>query len=347
MSGREVAPEPAASRGAAALRAPAALREPLRAAAMAGLGLLLFLLLLVGAGLVAGWREVAAELSRLSPALIATLLALSLVNYLLRALRWWLLAQPAGLALPLARALLYYVAGFALTATPGKLGELIRLWLMQRHHGHAFERSLGLLVLDRLSDALPMFLWVLVGAGAVAGQGPAVALLGLMVLAPGLLVLRPQPLERGLVLLARASGRFGRIALRLRRALRATAALATPRLLLAASALGLVGWAAEIVGFWLLLAAFDRPIGLAAAAFVFAFAMLVGALPLFPGGVGGTEATMIGLLLALGSGPEVAVAATGVTRLATLGFATLLGWAVLPLAIGRPARAAPGAAAVG
>ncbi len=314
--------------------------EPRRAAALAGLGLLAFLLVLVAAGLLAGWREVAGELARLGPELILTLLALSLVNYLLRGLRWRMLAEPAGLDLPLGRALLYYTAGFALTATPGKLGELIRLWLMRRHHGHPYERSFGLLVLDRLSDALPMFLLVLAGTGAVTGHGPTVALLGLLVVLPGLLVLRPRLLERGLALFARTGGRAGRPAVRLRRALQGTAALAGPRLLLAACALGLFGWAAEILGLWLLLSALDRPIGLEAAAFVFGFAMLVGALPLFPGGVGGTEATMIALLLALGTGPEVAVAATGVTRLVTLGFATALGLAVLPWAIGRRPRAA-------
>lgn len=315
-----------------------------RALAAAAVALLLLLGLLAAAGLVAGWREVAAELARLSPALIAALLALSLVNYLLRGLRWRMLARPAGLELPLGRALLYYTAGFALTATPGKVGELIRLWLMRRHHGHAFERSLGLVLLDRLSDALPMLLLVLLGAGAGAGHGPAMALLGLLVVAPGLLVLRPRPLEAALALLWRASGRAGRLLVRARRALRATAALATPRLLLAACALGLIGWAAEVLGLHLLLDALGRPIGLPAAAFVFGFAMLVGALPLFPGGMGGTEATMIGLLLALGTGPEVAVAATGVCRLATLGFATALGLAALPWAVGRRPLAAAGGA---
>lgn len=315
--------------------------DPRRAAASAGLGLLAFLLVLVAAGLFAGWRQVASELARLGPGLIVTLLALSLVNYLLRGLRWRMLAERAGLDLPLGRALLYYVAGFALTATPGKLGELIRLWLMRRHHGHPYERTFGLLVLDRLTDALPMFLLVLAGTHTVTGHGPAVAFLGLLVVVPGLLVLRPRLLERGLALLARSGPRVARLSVRLGRALGATAALAAPRPLLAACALGLFGWAAEILGLWLLLAALDRPIGFEAAAFVFGFAMLVGALPLFPGGVGGTEATMIALLLALGTGPEVAVAATGVTRLATLGFATALGLALLPWAIGRRPLAAP------
>lgn len=316
--------------------------EPRRAMALLALGLLSFALLLAAAGLVAGWREVAAELARLEAPVILSLLALSLANYLLRGLRWWLLARANGTPLAPGRALLDYTAGFALTATPGKLGEVVRLWLLRRHGGHPYERTMGLLVLDRLSDALPMLLLVAAGAAAIGGHGGPVALLGLLVVLPGLLLLRPGPLERATLALHRLTGRAGRLLVRGRRAARALGALATPRLLAAACGLGLLGWAAEIAGLAWLMDGLGRPIGLPAAAFVFGFAMLVGALPLFPGGVGGTEATMIALLVALAAPPEVAVAATGVCRLATLGFATFLGLLALPLAIGRrPAAAAP------
>jgi glycosyltransferase 2 family protein len=70
--------------------------------------------------------------------------------------------------------------------------------------------------------------------------------------------------------------------------------------------------------------------------------MLVGGLPLFPGGVGGAEATMIALLLLLDVDAGTAVTATAVIRLATLGFALVLGFLALPFAIagnaGSPAR---------
>lgn len=313
---------------------------PRRALALLVLGLLAFALVLAAAGLVAGWREVAAELARLDAALLLGLVAISLANYLLRGLRWWLLARANGTALSLGRALLDYTAGFALTATPGKLGEVVRLWLLRRHGGHPYERTMGLLVLDRLSDALPMLLLMVAGAATVGGYLGPVALVALLVVVPGSVVLHPAPLHRATLALYRLTGRAGRFLVRARRAARALGALATPRLLAAACTLGVLGWAAEIAGLAWLMDALAHPIGLAAAAFVFGFAMLVGALPFFPGGVGGTEATMIALLLALAAPLEVAVVATGVCRLATLGFATLLGLLALPLAIGRGAAAA-------
>ena len=106
--------------------------------------------------------------------------------------------------------------------------------------------------------------------------------------------------------------------------------------------LGLLGWSAEVLGAWLVIARLSgAEIGLMAAAFIFSFSMLVGGLPLFPGGVGGVEGTMIALLLLLGVDIDAAVAATAVIRLATLGFALLLGFTALPFAIRRSAGSHP------
>jgi uncharacterized protein (TIRG00374 family) len=61
--------------------------------------------------------------------------------------------------------------------------------------------------------------------------------------------------------------------------------------------------------------------------------MIVGALSMLPGGLGSTEATMIGLLLALGVDFDRALVATAVIRLTTLWFGTGLGALALPFAL--------------
>jgi uncharacterized protein (TIRG00374 family) len=55
------------------------------------------------------------------------------------------------------------------------------------------------------------------------------------------------------------------------------------------------------------------------------FAMLVGAISFLPGGLGGVEATMVGLLILIGSTQPLALAATVIIRLTTLWFAVALG----------------------
>ena len=90
-------------------------------------------------------------------------------------------------------------------------------------------------------------------------------------------------------------------------------------------ALGVVAWFAEGLGFWWLLVALDHPLPLSTAVFIYAFAMLVGALSFLPGGLGGSEAAMVALLTLTGLPEASAVSATLICRLATLWFAVGLG----------------------
>ena len=62
--------------------------------------------------------------------------------------------------------------------------------------------------------------------------------------------------------------------------------------------------------------------------------MLIGGLSFLPGGLGGSEAVMIGLLVWQGVAHPLAVTVTLITRLATLWFAVVLGI----VALGRQQR---------
>ncbi|MDA0190250.1 MAG: lysylphosphatidylglycerol synthase domain-containing protein, partial [Proteobacteria bacterium] len=95
------------------------LRAVLWSVALAALGYL-------GLSLWAGWREVVAAVAQVGPWVLLGLLALSLLNYPLRFARWGrylaLLDAPVAWRINLAA----YFAGFALTTSPGKLGETLR-----------------------------------------------------------------------------------------------------------------------------------------------------------------------------------------------------------------------------
>lgn len=280
-----------------------------------------------------GLGELRPHLARLHVGLVAAILALSLVNYAVRALRWHVLSQALRLQVPWGRNTLYYIAGFAFGITPGKVGEVVRLWLLRRHHGTSYERTFSLLLIDRLTDALPLVALCLLGAGAGAGQTWSIVAVAAGAAALTWLLMRPdllaQLVKGGYARLRRRPRLFARAL----RALRGLRQLATPRMLLPALALGLLGWSAEILGAWLVLDQLGAGIGPLQTAFVFAFGMLVGSLPLFPGGVGGAEGAMIGVLLVMGVDAGAAVAATAVIRLATLGFAVALGFLTLPLVL--------------
>ncbi len=295
----------------------------------------LLALLLVGlAGAIAatGWGEVMAQLRRVGPGQIALLLGLSLVNYLARALRWHLFALRLGLGTGLLQDARHFLGGFAMSVTPGRVGELVRMRWIRRETGWSFERTAPLALADRASDLAAMGLLLglmLALSGRSIALGAPVAALALV---GAFVATRPALLDA----LARAgyrlTGRFARLFARLRRAARSLAAFSAPGLLAGVALLGAVGWLAEGLAFHLLLVWMGADIGLASATAIFIFSALAGGLTGAPGGVGGAEAAMVALLALEGVPMEVSLPATAIIRLTTLWFAIAIGLVVFPWA---------------
>jgi uncharacterized protein (TIRG00374 family) len=138
----------------------------------------------------------------------------------------------------------------------------------------------------------------------------------------------------------RVIGRAPRLFGRIRGAIRDTAGLFAPRMFLLTTALAVLGWLAEGLAFALILDALGAEVSPFAAVIVFSVAMIVGSLTLLPGGLGGTEATMLLLLTTTLDVPlDLAVAATAVIRVTTLWFAVAIGFLALPVAMRRARRA--------
>ena len=296
-------------------------RLPLRAVfwsvALAALGYLWL-------SLWAGWREVVAAVVQVGPVVLVGLLLLSLVNYLLRFLRWARYLALLEAPVPWRINLDAYFSGFALTTSPGKVGEMLRSVLL-KPHGVPPAASVAAFFAERVSDLLAILVLAAVGLWAYAPARPVVGLALAAVVLALLLVqwtaliaaidrwaqVRPQKWARLVVKLCEVVLHFRRC-------------FSLPAMSMGL-VLGTVAWFAEGLGFWWLLVALDHPLPMSTAVFIYAFAMLVGALSFLPGGLGGSEAAMIALLSLNGFPEASAVTATLICRLATLWFAVGLG----------------------
>lgn len=290
---------------------------------------------LVGVGgLIAatGWRETWAQVSRLGLAQIAILLALSLANYGLRGLRWHLFARRLGLETTLAQGMRHFLGGFAMSVTPGRVGELVRLRWIARETGWTMARSAPLVLADRSSDLAAMALLLGVGVWFASGALPGALPIAALALAAAILVTRPRLLAAMAVWGYRVTGHFGRAFARARNAALSLERFAHGPLLVSVLTLGAIGWMAEALAFYLLLHWMSADVGFWTAAAIFMLATLAGGLTGAPGGLGGAEAAMIALLALRGVSPDTAVAATAIIRVTTLWFALAIGLFVFPVA---------------
>ncbi len=279
-----------------------------------------------------GDNGVIRQIQTLPIELIAFMLGLSLVNYALRVWRWHHMTLGIGAGVSFWRNALYYFSGFALTTTPGKAGEALRVWFLERGHGVPYERGAPMFISDRLADMVAyMFLTVI---GSIAFIGTPYAPIGIAFMAIGCAILGLLAYPRLILRLINwgwglIGRRAPRLIAKLRRTVRTMAGLMTFRNFGFAAFLGWVGWAAEVVAFYALLRTLEADVSFLQAMFVFAASVTIGAVLLTPGGLGGTEGAMITLLTLIGVEFGVASAATAVIRLTTLGFAVALG--VVPL----------------
>lgn len=272
--------------------------------------------------------------------LMASLLGLSLVNYALRAGRWLMLSRVLELQVPHLSNALYYFSGYSLTATPGKAGEAIRLWLMKSGHGIAYSRSMPLMLADRALDIWAIMLLTLASfSGFQAYRWHGVALLVLVVLV-SLPLVRPKMLEPVLLAAAGVAKRRARLLVLLRRVLRAMDRLSNWKTYGATLVPSVLGWWAEAFALYVILQHFGTEVSVANAVFVFSFSMIVGAISMLPGGLGSTEATMIILLTTLGVELDVALVSTAIIRTTTFWFAVVIGLLLAPSAMTTSRRAA-------
>ena len=271
----------------------------------------------------------------------AAALGLAMTNYALRYARWTLYLRQRGMVVPGRTSVLVFLSGFALSVTPGKVGELIKSYLLRAIQGIPIARSAPLVVAERLTDLIALLLLGLGGVSLYHIAGTTVAAGSALVLA-GLVVLAWPRLSHRLIDLATGPRRLARYRPRLREIYGELGHLVRPWPLTWATAIGAVAWLAECVGFALIVSGFPGThVPIALAILIYASTTVAGALSFLPGGLIVTDAGMT-LLLQSAHGAEraTAAAATILTRLATLWFAVIIG--LIALAVLR--RHAPASA---
>lgn len=287
------------------------------------------LALFAGWCLVAFRRDIALiDLAPLKAGWLAVLGAglLSLLNYLLRVLRWGMYLRRLGHKLPWRFISLTFMSGFAFTLSPGKVGEVVRgRYYVPR--GISLSAVTGAFFVERLLDLLVMILLASVVLAELQAYAfflwVAVALVG------GLLgVIAFVPWAEVAVRLARKphSGLVGTLQKVVGMLANARLFL-SPGMVLAGLALGMVAWASEAVGLKLVADVITPDLlSVPAAMGAYSIAIIVGALSFLPGGLGSTETVMAALLVSHGYSTPQAILLTLVCRLLTLWLAVVIGW---------------------
>jgi len=258
--------------------------------------------------------------------LVAALIPVS-ASYLVRYWRWHRLLRRGGHRIHWRTGLRSYLAGFALTATPGKAGELLRIRYFARV-GVPPQRTVAVFVFERASDLLVVLALALLAAPLFPAAGMLAGIaLGIVTLLFGVAAC-PPVLDGADALGARLPGRLLRrcmaFAIAAARELRTCLGLGAflQSMLAGAAAWSLTAGVFVLICIQMQLDLDATPLVLLG---IYPLAMLVGALSFVPGGVGTTELAIVLMLQHVGAATDAAIAAAVATRLVTLWYAILVG----------------------
>ncbi len=267
-------------------------------------------------------------------------LALAFGNYVIRFLRWTLYLRWQSVSVPTGDSAVVFGAGFSLSITPGKLGELVKSYLLRELHGIPATQTAPIVVAERVTDLIALLILAVVGV-AVYGVQTTVVIVAGGVVGVGLVLLAwPRP-TRALIELATRPNVTRKFRQPLHDVYDGLVGLCRPARLVAATAIAIPAWGLECIGFALIVNGFPGAhVDLGLAMMIYAATTIAGALSFLPGGLGVTEGAMTILLVKSAQGVDdpTALDATLLTRLATLWFAVLIGLVLLAVARGRIAK---------
>ena len=257
--------------------------------------------------------------------LIFPLFALAFSNYVLRFFRWQYYLKISKIDLKIKDSLAVFFSGLAMSVSPGKFGEILKSYFLKKMQNIPYSISAPIVLVERLTDLIAVL--VLTSFGIFAfNYGKQVFWLVLILILFILFILSSKKLFLIILKVFSKIRIFQKLSSKIERAYLSAYNLCKTDKLIIGSFIGLVAWFCECLGFYLVFLGLGLNISIWNAIFIYAFSTLAGAVSFLPGGLGVTEASMVGLLvLFLKFSKSTASFATILIRFTTLWFAVIIG----------------------
>lgn len=266
--------------------------------------------------------------------LIIPILLLTLTNYVIRFIKWHyflkVVRNGAEKTKPFDSAIIF-VSGMSMAMTPGKVGELLKTYLVKQVSGAPMMITAPVVIAERVLDGVAMLALSSLGFFFFDQPLLRLTLLGILLAAIVLfIIIQWRSLALKIIELGTKVPFLRSRMQHLYNFYESSYKLFSPTSSLIGSGLGLIGWGCECTAFFLVMlglgysASFELFVK---CTFILATSTLVGSISLLPGGLGATDGSIDALLHLAISGISSATssAATLLIRFSTLWFGVTLG----------------------
>lgn len=251
-------------------------------------------------------------------------LALATAGYLLRFLKWEFYLRTLSIDVPLRTSAIVFFSGLMLVVTPGKVGEVWKAWFLKDLQGVPASQVTSVVAAERLTDFLALGL--MASLGILVYQRSIVLVMGLFAtVGVGLVLIQWHSMCLRFLGALDAIPVLNTYATAAEELYESAHTLFQPRPLVGAMILSVTAWTIEAIAMWVVLFGYGVGGSVFQSVFIYGFGLIFGAISMLPGGLGATEASMVGLLLSFGYDRTIAVSTVLVIRVGTLWYAVILG----------------------
>ena len=249
-------------------------------------------------------------------------LGFALTNYALRLARWTYYLRLLDIHIDAKSNVAIFVSGLSMAISPGRVGELAKSYFLKEKFNVPVATSSAAVITERITDLIAVVFLSLWGLILIPHQWGFVLVIVSTVLLGAFIVFVVSSWGSDKILRFPVPRKWRPFIEESREAFRC---LFAPKPLLFALILGVLAWLAEGAAMWFVLRGLDTGVSFTDAVSVYAVATLLGAATMLPGGLVGTEGSMVALLQQLDLTKTLASSGTFIIRLSTLWFAVVLG----------------------
>jgi glycosyltransferase 2 family protein len=256
------------------------------------------------------------------------ILTLSFLNYIFRFLKWHYYLHILDINLSYKKSFLIFLSAFTMSVTPGKLGEILKSYLLKEENDTPVSKSAPIVLAERLTDFVSIVMLCIIGS-YVFNYGQILILIIGIVFLVTIILLSSRKVSLKIISFFEKISLLKKHIQKIHMAYDSIYMMIRFKPLFVATLISLISWFFECLGFYVVINVFSLAggpeVSILSATFIYAFSTLIGAIAMLPGGVGLTEASLTGLLVLSNIPKDISVASTIIIRFATLWFAVLVG----------------------
>ena len=272
----------------------------------------------------ADYQQVLNSFSKFNLFLLPLLLFLSFLNYSARFLKWDYYLSVVGIKIKKIDSFSIFMSGLVMSVTPGKLGELLKAYLVKEVNGEPVSKTAPIIFAERITDFLSLLCISIIGA-IVYKYGGEISIIVAIIFIVLIVVISNKKIALPILGILERINFLNKYIHNIHTAYESSYKLLSIKPLLLMTIVSLVSWGFECIGYYLILRNFGIDFGLLWASFSYCFATVVGAISMLPGGLGVTEGSLTYFLIEKNISTDIAVTTTFIVRVVTLWFAILVG----------------------